>query len=223
MQQAFCDSNISLTYLAGNCDSYSSKPDLMKSHTTSTQLLVGGLILAAAAYRVLSATLLSGLPNFSPVMAMAFCGGIFLTGLSAWVVPLGALFFSDVLLAVALGFPLMSGGALAAWFCTLAAVALGRWMSGRSKGFFPILGGLAGSSLLFYLVTNSASWLANPAYAKSWGGLIQSLTVGLPGYPPTWMFFRNSLISDLVFGAAIFMVWALASRSAQTAYAEARA
>ena len=36
---------------------------------------------------------------------------------------------------------------------------------------------------------------------KNFAGLIQALTVGLPQYSatPTWMFFRNSLVSDLLF------------------------
>ena len=36
---------------------------------------------------------------------------------------------------------------------------------------------------------------------KNVAGLIQALTVGLPQYgsTPTWMFFRNSLVSDLLF------------------------
>ncbi|MGH7935586.1 MAG: DUF6580 family putative transport protein, partial [Chthoniobacterales bacterium] len=45
------------------------------------------------------------------------------------------------------------------------------------------------------------SWLSDPGYVKNFAGLIQSLTVGLPQYSatPTWMFFRNSLLSDLFF------------------------
>ena len=31
------------------------------------------------------------------------------------------------------------------------------------------------------------------------GGLIQALTTGLPGYPPTWMFFKNTLLSGGLF------------------------
>jgi hypothetical protein len=51
------------------------------------------------------------------------------------------------------------------------------------------------------LITNGFSWLSDPGYAKSFPGLIQALTVGLPQYSatPTWMFFRNSLLSDLFF------------------------
>jgi hypothetical protein len=44
-----------------------------------------------------------------------------------------------------------------------------------------------------------------------------SLTTGLPGFPPTWMFFRNSLVSDFLFAAVLLAVWALASRTAPRA------
>ncbi|PYL59042.1 MAG: hypothetical protein DMF30_00890, partial [Verrucomicrobia bacterium] len=43
--------------------------------------------------------------------------------------------------------------------------------------------------------------LTDPGYAKNFAGLIQALTVGLPQFSstPSWMFFRNSLLSDLLF------------------------
>jgi Family of unknown function (DUF6580) len=51
------------------------------------------------------------------------------------------------------------------------------------------------------LITNTFSWLSDSGYVKNLAGLIQALTVGLPQYSatPTWMFFRNSLLSDLFF------------------------
>jgi len=56
-------------------------------------------------------------------------------------------------------------------------------------------------STIFYAITNAFSWLSDPGYAKNFAGLIQALTTGLPQYSatPSWMFFRNSLISDLLF------------------------
>jgi hypothetical protein len=59
---------------------------------------------------------------------------------------------------------------------------------------------IAGSTI-FYLITNTFSWLSDPGYVKTFAGLIQALTVGLPQYSatPTWMFFRNSVLSDLFF------------------------
>jgi hypothetical protein len=36
-------------------------------------------------------------------------------------------------------------------------------------------------------------------YAKTLAGWIQAITTGLPGYPPTWEFFRNTLLSGGIF------------------------
>ncbi|MGZ8898489.1 MAG: DUF6580 family putative transport protein, partial [Limisphaerales bacterium] len=54
-------------------------------------------------------------------------------------------------------------------------------------------------ALIFYVVTNIASWIFDPGYPKSIGGLLQALTVGIPGYPPTWLFLKNTLISGGLF------------------------
>jgi hypothetical protein len=56
-------------------------------------------------------------------------------------------------------------------------------------------------SLIFYVVTNFVSWLFDPGYVKNSTGLVQALTVGLPAYSstPTWIFFRNTILSDLFF------------------------
>jgi hypothetical protein len=56
-------------------------------------------------------------------------------------------------------------------------------------------------SIIFYVVTNIVSWAFDPGYVKNFGGLIQALTVGLSAYSatPSWMFFRNSILSDLLF------------------------
>jgi hypothetical protein len=58
--------------------------------------------------------------------------------------------------------------------------------------------------------------LSDPGYAKNFGGLIQALTVGLPQYSatPSWMFFRNSLLSDLIF-TLLFIVCMNLGRSAE--------
>ena len=58
-------------------------------------------------------------------------------------------------------------------------------------------------SVIFYVITNTFSWLTDPGYIKTFGGLFQALTIGLPQFSatPTWMFFRNSLVSDLIFTA----------------------
>jgi hypothetical protein len=67
---------------------------------------------------------------------------------------------------------------------------------------------------MFYLVTNTVSWLTSVEYAKTTMGWWQALTTGLPGYAPTWMFFRNSLVSDLVFTLLCVGCFALGRRTA---------
>ena len=69
--------------------------------------------------------------------------------------------------------------------------------------------------MFFYVITSTMSWGANPAYAKSFSGWFQALTIGDPAYQPqAWTFLRNSLLSDLFFGGlfAGAMEW-LAVRS----------
>ena len=73
-----------------------------------------------------------------------------------------------------------------------------------------------GGSFIFYFISNAFSWLSDPGYVKNFAGFIQALTVGLPAYSatPTWMFFRNSLVSDLVF-TGLFVLAVHYGRSAE--------
>jgi hypothetical protein len=55
-------------------------------------------------------------------------------------------------------------------------------------------------AILFYLVTNTASWFNDSEYAKTLAGWIQALTTGRPDvHPTTWEFFRNTLLSGGIF------------------------
>lgn len=177
-------------------------------------VLTGGCLLAAAGFRVLRATMVPELPNFSPVAAIAFCGAFFLPGVVAWGLPLGCLVVSDIVLSMALGYPAVSAAQLSAWAGIGLVVALGRWFAVRGWGGpGAVLGGVLGGGLVFHLVTNAASWLMNPAYPRGFEGLWISLTTGLPGFPPTWVFFRNSIVSDLVFAGIILVVHALVTQA----------
>lgn len=174
------------------------------------------LVLIAAGYRVLSGVYLTSLPNFSPVMAIAFCGALILPGALAFIVPFVALFASDLILNAHFGQPLLSLGMVAMYACYLIAIGLGRAL--RNASLYPIFGATVFNSVLFYTVTNAFAWFANPSYPQSLAGLWQSLTVGLPGFPPTWTFFRNSLISDLLFTAVSVggYLWLQSRKEART-------
>jgi len=183
---------------------------------TRAALAVGLCIVLLAGFRVLRAALMPDLPNFSPVTAVAVCGAFLLPGALGWILPLGALMVSDLLLAMVLGYPALSSAQLVVWGTILALVGFARLVARGGFSLVRYFASVLGGGVVFYLVTNTASWIANPAYPRGLGGLWMSLTTGLPGFPPTWMFFRNSLVSDFLFAGILLAVWAVASRSRET-------
>jgi hypothetical protein len=137
--------------------------------------------------------------NFSVFYALAFCAGAFFPGLMAWWLPLVTMAVTDILLNV-----FYYHQAVLDWYMLVksasfaALILLGRFFSPRSSWFKLLLGGLFGA-VIFYLITNTASWLYNPDYPKTLTGWIQALTVGTSGWPETWKFFRNTLMSGGLF------------------------
>jgi len=172
-------------------------------HTTPfSMLLTLTLLLTGIFFRLIRVDLVpESLPNFAPLMAAALCGAVFIPGWLGLLVPIVALLVSDALLNVHYGMPVVSSQLLWTLPGYLIAVGLGWMIRERRGGISTILGGTLVASVLFYLITNTGSWLGLAAYPQNFTGWIQSLTSGLPGYPPTWVFFRNSLVSDLLFAA----------------------
>ena len=187
-----------------------------KDYSHGQAVAVCCLIVTVAMFRVVRAILLPELPNFSPLMAMAVCGGLLLPGWSAWIVPLAALLGSEIALAAALHYPLVGPGQLAGWACLAAGIASGRWLARRDHtGLAAIAAALFANAVLFYVLSNAVAWAMEPAYPRSFAGLWQSLTVGLPGLPPSWTFFRNAVISDFLFAGLILGVHAVVARPAR--------
>jgi len=137
--------------------------------------------------------------NFSAAYALAFCAGVYLPGRMAWWLPLGILLGTDVGLNLFYyDVAAVSGQMLVNYVAFAGIIGLGHWFRGRKSWLALLSGGLLGA-LLFYFITNTASWLSDPGYSKTLAGWIQALTTGLPGYPPTVAFFRNTLLSGGLF------------------------
>ena len=177
------------------------------------------LIFLTIVYRVATAILVhSGgsawLSNFAPLAAIALCSAAYFPTKYKFTVPLAALLLSDLVLNPYYGFSMVDPMVLGHYVAFGLVGVVGLAISGRASLKTIIPASLAGS-VLFYGVTNAFSWLTDPGYAKNFAGLIQSLTVGLPQYgaTPTWMFFRNSVVSDLVFSLLFVLCMRFGARA----------
>jgi hypothetical protein len=152
------------------------------------------------------------LSNFVPLAAIALCSAAYFPKKYKFSVPLLMLFISDVIINLRYGAPLLDPQILVRYGVLALVGYLGFLLQSRAS-LKTLLPASIVASTMFYVITNTFSWLSDPGYAKNFAGLIQSLTVGLPQYSatPTWMFFRNSLVSDLIF-TGLFVVCMNAGR-----------
>lgn len=162
------------------------------------------LILAVACVRLFSLPL----HNFSPIGAMALFGAAYFRDrIFAFVVPLMALFLTDVILEVSAGIGFYEGMPFiyGAFFLTGCIGFLLR----NKVGFLNVAGGAIASSVIFFLVTNLGAWLANPLYPPNFMGLMQSYAAGLAFYKAELFgnFFLNTVFGTLFFSAVLFGVF----------------
>lgn len=146
--------------------------------------------------------------NFSPVYAICFCAGVYFKGWRAWLLPVGLMFISDVVMNYfhyrPMGFSTFTSHMLVTYALYLGLVGLGWGITEKARPVVLITGGILGACV-FYFATNFVAWLNNPVYVKSWAGLVQSFTIGEPGYPPPIVFFRNTAISGAFFTTVIVL------------------
>lgn len=162
------------------------------------------LVLLAVVYRLATGLLIhSGttwLSEFAPGSAIALCCAAYFPMKYKFMVPLGALFLSDVVLNYHYGASLLDSQIICRYFALALICCIGLALQHRAS-LKTLLPASILASIVFYFLTNLFSWLSDPGYVRNFAGLIQALTVGLPEYSatPTWMFFRNSLISNIFF------------------------
>lgn len=175
------------------------------------------LVLSAVAYRIATGLYVqpnsTWLANFAPLAAIALCGAVYFPPKYKFSIPLVALLISDIVLNIHYSASLLDPLIFGRYLALAVVGCLGLMLQNRASLKTLLPASIAGSAI-FYAITNAFSWLSDPGYVKNFVGLIQALTVGLPGYAPTWIFFRNSLVSDLLF-TAVFVVCLSFSRSGQ--------
>jgi hypothetical protein len=175
------------------------------------RLVKGKLALPLALMLVFALSRIPGMlpQNFSAAYALAFCAGVYFCGGMAWWLPLGTLLLTDIGLNLyyqSLGYDVFTLSKLTMLALNYLAYVVLIWLGKRFKpqsSFLGLLGGGVFGALLFYLITNTASWLFNPfhnpEYTKNFLGWLTALTKGTAGWPQTWEFFRNTLLSGGLF------------------------
>ena len=172
----------------------------------------GKLLLPILVMFVFALTRLPGLmpPSFSAAYAIAFCAGVFFPKKTAWWLPIATLLATDL----ALNFYYQFGLGIECFTLTVILYMMGNYVGyaaliwlgqrfNRKTSLVGLLGGGILGAILFYLITNTLSWLINPfhhpEYTRNLAGWIWALTKGTGGWPETWTFFRNTLLSGGLF------------------------
>lgn len=152
--------------------------------------LVIGVVVAAALLRIVPHP-----PNFAPVAAMAlFAGAHFDNKRIAFLLPLVAMFLSDIVL----GF---HAGMLLVYVCMCIVVAIGMQIRGK-VGLLTVAGGALAGSVIFFVVTNFGVWLSSGMYPLNAGGLVASYVAAIP-------FFHYTLGGNLFYAGVLFGGFAL--------------
>jgi hypothetical protein len=159
------------------------------------------LILFAAFSRLLPHPM-----NFAPVTAIALFAGVYLNKKYAFIIPVIAMLISDAFIGFYSGIQWVYGS-----FILIALIGL--WLkhrienAGAGKKTAYVAGTTIVASVLFFIITNFGVWISGMLYEMSFKGLIQCYTMAIP-------FFKNTLAGDLVYTAAMFVVYEMITRLA---------
>jgi hypothetical protein len=156
-------------------------------------LFLAGMVLTAAFARLIPHP-----TNFTPIGALALFGGASFTNKrTAFLVPLGAMLLSDLVLGFSFITPVV-------YTAFVLIACLGLWLRQRKTGSRVGLAAIAGS-LLFFVLTNFGVWAIGTFYPKTWMGLADCYLAAIP-------FFRNTLLGNLIYSALLFGGLALAEK-----------
>lgn len=182
----------------------------------STLLSPGTLVLSAMVaftviYRLLVHYAAGAMPwNFTPVEATALFGGAYFADRRLGIaIPLIAMVIADCLIAFTLPAAWIRDwlGTLPFVYLCIALTAVGGFALRGRVSAPRVLGGALASAVLFFLVTNFATWLtARPdAGAACTGTLTACYVAGIP-------FFKGTLYGTVLWSALLFGGFALLGR-----------
>lgn len=160
--------------------------------------IISGIILTAALTRLIPHPL-----NFAPLGAMSMFGAAYFSDKKfAFIMPLVAMFATDLLINNILysgyfsSFTLFTPGFGWIYGSIIAIVLLGIWLM-KKVTVTRVIGGSIAASVLFFVISNFGVWLSDPDYPLNFSGLMLCYDMAIP-------FFKNTVMGDLVYSAALF-------------------
>jgi hypothetical protein len=166
---------------------------LQKINTRNTVLVL--MIVAAAAFRLLSYKFPYVLSNFTPVGAIALFGGAYFTDKwKAYLVPLLALFASDIVLNYFYSskWTLLDSSSIMVYICFALIVFVGSLI--KKANVLNVFAASLVAVVLHWLLTDLPF---GNLYPHTFAGYMQSLVAAIP-------FEKNMLYGDIVFSAILF-------------------
>jgi len=152
------------------------------------------IVLAAAFSR-----LLPHIPNVTPIAAMALFGGAYFADKRmSFLVPLVAMFLSDVALSFIAGYELFTYMRLVLYGTFALISVIGLQLRQNVKGPKVLLASLI-ASVLFFVTSNFGVWALGKGlvFPLDSTGLVLCYTAGIE-------FFRYTIVGDLVFVTVLF-------------------
>ena len=144
------------------------------------------------------------LPNFSPVFGALLFGGAHLRSRDSVWFPVALLAISDILLTTQVYHMGLGWTQPITWLGFVTVALIGRWLRTRISVLRFVAAALAGPTA-FFIISNFGVWFGWRMYPPTWQGLVACYAAAVP-------FYRNSLVSSLLFGGLLFGAYELYRR-----------
>lgn len=156
-------------------------------------ILLVSMILAAAAMRLVPHP-----SNFTPIGALAlFAGANFEDKRWAFIVPLAAMFLSDLVIGFHTQMPII--------YAAFAVIVCFGFLLRQRKTTFRVTGAAFGAATFFFIVSNFGVWAFDGLYPSTLEGLMTCYIAAIP-------FFQNWLLGTLFYSAVLFGGFALVEK-----------
>ena len=130
--------------------------------------------------------------NFAPIGALGLFAGAYVQQQRAWLIPLAALFISDIFI----GFytPIVM---LSVYVSFALSAVVGRYVLFNKRSVLRIGGSAVASATILFVLSNLAFWTTGLFYPLTLDGLIACYINAIP-------FYGNTLAGDLFYSAILF-------------------